>query len=506
MKKYVHIYLILIISSCFYCFTLAPTIIGGDSASFCVSVHKLALHFGRAWDHPLHTVLGKLFSFLPFELAFNLNLMSAFFGVQTVLLIFLIIQHLTHSHSTAFFGSLSLMVSHAFWQHSVITEVYTLHAFFVALLVYLAVTMLRSKWFKYLFPMVFVLGLLNHLILLLTLPAFLVYIVMNIEPRQRKMILKASAIVLSFMIFIVICLFIFQSRVMKDLLIAILKGPPPILHYILPPDLTLFMKELVFYGLYLCYQYPLLGAIIGVIGIVQLLKKDRPTAVLLLLIIVSNGLFFIKTTSWGSYGGTKYTFYISDYTVFAVFVGYGALSLFKQISYGVERWQIQGNRRKIQQQFSSGMIAISVILTVIFYALMPLFVSYLNIDLLHARTLPYRDNNTFFLNPNKRGYYGDRKFGEEILELSQENAVVFADFTPHSILRYLMKIEHNRPDVKLFRCDEKTDLSKRIDTIKRERPHTHIYLADNNEYYNLEAVEETFRIKPYASFFEIIAK
>ena len=140
MRKYLYNYLILIISSLFYLFTLAPTVIGGDSSLFCVNVYYSTLHFGRANDHPLHIVIGKLFSLLPFEFAFNLNVMSAFFGVQTVLLIFLIIQNVTHSNLAACFGAFSLMVSHAFWFHSVIAEVYTLNAFFLALLVYLTLT------------------------------------------------------------------------------------------------------------------------------------------------------------------------------------------------------------------------------------------------------------------------------------------------------------------------------------------------------------------------------
>ena len=104
VPKYSHKYLILAIASLFYGFTLAPTVIGGDSPILSLKAQNLALHFGRASDHPLHTVIGKLFSLLPFELAFSLNLMSAFFGVLTVLLIFLIVKHLTKSESAAWFG------------------------------------------------------------------------------------------------------------------------------------------------------------------------------------------------------------------------------------------------------------------------------------------------------------------------------------------------------------------------------------------------------------------
>lgn len=136
---------------------------------------------------------------------------------------------------------------------------------------------------------------------------------------------------------------------------------------------------------------------------------------------------------------------------------------------------------------------------------MPKIVSILNIDLVHARTLPYRDNNRFFLNPNKRGYNGDRKLGQEILQLADRNSVVFEDFTPYTILKYLITIENLRPDVKLIFCNEKTDMQIRLDEIKDEKTNTHIYLADN-DYCNLNGIEEKYFLKKHGPFFEILTK
>ena len=174
-----------------YAYTLAPTIIGGDSAAYCLSVHHLSLSFGHADDHPLYLILAKLFSFLPFELSFSLNLMSAVFGSLTVFLVFRIIEHITHSRPAAFFGSLSLMVSHAFWQHSVIAEVYTLNTFFLALLIYITLVFFHYGFYRYLFILIFLLGILNHLVLLLTLPAFLYYILVHTDNRGRRFFFAA---------------------------------------------------------------------------------------------------------------------------------------------------------------------------------------------------------------------------------------------------------------------------------------------------------------------------
>ncbi len=296
-----------------------------------------------------------------------------------------------------------------------------------------------------------------------------------------------------------LALFLSRPQAVKAWIHAILVGPPPIHYYLFPPSgLKPFLKELLFYFLYLGYQYPLSGILLGIFGILQLFKKTPAVASLLLLVIVINALFFIKSTFWGSYGGTKYTFYISDYTVFAIFVGNGADALFGM----AKRWKDQPIARRV----AVGLSATLVILTVVFYAMMPHFLTYLELDVLHARSLPYRDNNRFFLNPNKRGYDGDRRFGGEIFRLAAQNSVVFADFTPYSILRYLVVIERKRPDVKLVSCDEKTKLRERIDEIKAERPDAKIYLADKNSYYNLKGIEEKYHIQEYGSFFEIVAK
>ena len=104
-----------LISFVFYTTTIAPTIVGGDSSEYCLLVQKSILKFGNPHDHPLYILIGKIFYLLPFEPAYNLNLMSAFFGSFTILFVFLATYHITESKYASFFGSLSLMVSHAFW-------------------------------------------------------------------------------------------------------------------------------------------------------------------------------------------------------------------------------------------------------------------------------------------------------------------------------------------------------------------------------------------------------
>lgn len=334
---------------------------------------------------------------------------------------------------------------------------------------------------------------------------------MSVERKTRNKFLLASGVLVVFATVLLASLFAFRYNFMKGLLKSILLGPPPIIHYILPPgNITTFVKELVLYFLYLFYQYPMFGVILGGIGILQFIKNDKITALFLLLIIFLNGFFFMKTTLWQSYGGTKYTFYISDYTIFSIFLGYGSLSLFSQINRLSRRCKITLQNNKTRVLSSVLVILFGVLLTVSFYSFIPEIVSYADIDLVNARTLPYRDNNKFFLNPNKRCYYGDRKFGEEVLQLSEKDSVVFADFTIYTILRYLIVVENKRPDIKLI-SSQGIIIREWVDRIKHNDPNTHIYICDDNEqdtadYYNFEGLEEKYILKRCGSFFEIVPR
>jgi hypothetical protein len=499
------LFLIIFISGLFYLFTLAPTIIGGDSSQFAWDVFRFKLHIGRASDHPLFILIGKLFSFLPFELAYSLNLVSAFFGVCTIILIFLIVKRLTTSVLSAAFGSLSLMVSHAFWSHAVIAEVYTLNGFLLALIIYFSIRPSENIYEKALKFLIFFLGLFNHLILILTLPAIIYYHLANSTVEKRKKIILILGISTVLFLLVLFFLVIINFNQLRAILYHILIGPPSIIEYLfIPKNFFDFFKELIFYVLYLIYQYPALGVIIGLVGAWKLLKKDRKTALFLLLIILLNGLFFIKTTSWPSYGGTKYTFYITDYIIFSIFMGYGFRYLIEGIS------SILRHSKLLKEKINADslvifIISFSICATIIFYHCMPQVVSYFNIDLIHSRQVDYRDNNNFFLNPNKRGYLADRQYGINILTRVEKNSVIFADYTPYTILRYLKNIDGVRKDVELKNA-EGIQILREVENIKNKNSKVHIYLADINSDYNLNGLNEKFIIKDLKSLYEIVEK
>jgi hypothetical protein len=118
--------------------TLAPSVatVFDDSLEFQLVCPTLGI--AHPTGYPLYTLLGKLFTLIPVgDIAYRVNLMSAFFAALTVAFTYLLVRILTDGSLSAFFASLAIAVSPVFWSQAVIAEVYSLNAFFTTLVVYL---------------------------------------------------------------------------------------------------------------------------------------------------------------------------------------------------------------------------------------------------------------------------------------------------------------------------------------------------------------------------------
>ena len=133
-----------------YLLTLAPTITWRNDGADGPELTTVAYVLGIAHPpgYPVYVVLGKLFTLLPIgDVAYRVNLMSAFFAAATISLVYLITLGLCCSLSrgastrapriAASAAALCFAFSPTFWAQATIAEVYTLNAFFVALLFYL---------------------------------------------------------------------------------------------------------------------------------------------------------------------------------------------------------------------------------------------------------------------------------------------------------------------------------------------------------------------------------
>ena len=117
-----------------YLITTCPTIYLGDSGELTAAAFCLGIPHNSGY--PLYCLLGKLFCLIPLgNIGFRMNLMSCFFAAATVGLVCHFILKITSSILAAITGSLVLGFSPILWNQTICAEVYSLHAFFVALLI-----------------------------------------------------------------------------------------------------------------------------------------------------------------------------------------------------------------------------------------------------------------------------------------------------------------------------------------------------------------------------------
>jgi hypothetical protein len=420
-----------------YAVTLAPTVIWSDSAAFAREVLMGPLQFGTAADHPLYIAIGRLLKPLPFELAWLLNFESAVFGALAVAMVYRCARQLELSRIAAAIGAAALGVSQAFWLHSVIAEVYSANAFFLAAtLSFLIEWGVRKRWRSLAAALtVFAVGLTNHLVLLALMPAAVVFVVIS-EPRavfNRKTLLMLAALTAALAAMAVVVSPI-GNAVRK-----VWVGPPSIWEYFslkIDPGPTL--REARFYVIFFVYQFPSIALPLGLVGIGSL-RRTRPAILTLLLMTIAiNAGTFIRHTGYQSQGTTKFVFYISDYVVFAILCAAGAEATLARLA------DRAGFNR---QRLGTAMLAVVAIVPPVLYALIPSVASRAGVDLVGGSRLPHRDNQRFFLNPSKRGEYGARQYATEAFAMVPPNAVIFADSTPYEVLRYLQIVEHVRSDV-----------------------------------------------------------
>ena len=168
---------VFLLSFILYVRAAAPSVatIFDDSLEFPLVVHRLAI--AHPTGYPLYILLGKLFSlFNPTNVAYQLNLMSAFFGALTVATLYRVglafgIQlwrnHLLSPgfHAGMILTALNFGLGPIFVSQATIAEVYTLNAFFFGLILWLA---LQRRWLWLAF--VIGLSLTHHRTTLLLLP------------------------------------------------------------------------------------------------------------------------------------------------------------------------------------------------------------------------------------------------------------------------------------------------------------------------------------------------
>jgi hypothetical protein len=161
-----------------YAGTLAPTVLpyGApdtlDSPMLQAEVSVLGI--GHPTGYPTYMMLTHLFTYLPLgDSAYGINVASAVYGVAAVLVVYLAGLRLCRRAVAAAAGALAFGLSGAFWGQAVISEVYTLEALLVAIVILALLVWRDTRAERYLLLSAFLVGLslTHHLTSVLLVPA-----------------------------------------------------------------------------------------------------------------------------------------------------------------------------------------------------------------------------------------------------------------------------------------------------------------------------------------------
>lgn len=163
-----------------YLLTLAPTVTAEDSGELITASYFLGIPHPPGY--PTWCLLSHLFVYIPLgNIAWRVNLSSAFFASCTTLFIFLLLLRLTRNKIASVSSALLFAFSLEFWEQSVITEVYSLNTLFIILCLYLLRLWEETGKTKYLLWLSFVYGISlgNHYTMFVVGPLLVGYIVFS---------------------------------------------------------------------------------------------------------------------------------------------------------------------------------------------------------------------------------------------------------------------------------------------------------------------------------------
>jgi len=412
-----------------YLKTLAPGVYGFDSAELATGVFTQGIVHPPGY--PLYLLVGKLFTLLPIgDVAYRLNLMSAFFGSLTIVLLYYAIRNIIENRFAAWFAAMLFAVSNYFWQMALIAEVYTTYTAFLA-----GNLLLLSLWRKqgtrrYLlaFALLYGLSLTAHTSGILFAPAF-AWLILS-TPHWKKS--HWPLVIPMFLLFLI--------GLTPNVYLSLRASASPAMNYSSSysgVDLTTLSGlwwmisskawgflifgytwheipgELIRFTTYLWRNYLGIGVILGTIGIAWLWRRSSTWTIGLLLGFTTYSFFIANYRVID-----KDTMFLPSYAVWTVFIAGGFMAVYEFI----------------EQSLSKNLDVLWLMRTVktlsIAFIALGLVLNWRWVDMSKV------DNYTLF--------------AEEVLAAAAPHAVIIAPWSSAAVLEYYQVTEGQRPDLLIF--------------------------------------------------------
>ncbi|HOK08666.1 MAG TPA: DUF2723 domain-containing protein [Candidatus Hydrogenedens sp.] len=423
--------LVFLISFFTYLLTLAPTVTAEDSGELITASYFLGIPHPPGY--PTWCILSHPFTYIPMKnIAWRVNLSSAFFASCTVFFLFLLIYQISKSKVASVSSSLLFAFSSEFWEQSVITEVYTLNTLFLILCLYLLWHWkeTRFKTYLYWFSFIFGISLGNHYTMFVVGLLFAVFVLYTGIKNQEHWTVFVHCLLITFLSWLVVVIYLPIRSISNP---PIDWGNPETLinfiHLILrkhysfmltqyPRSLERFFKQ--------CYLF--FGMSTDQFGIPLLLVPILISYIFIIFRYASFGILVVSIGLLTSLAGIlvqNFNFDLEWLEVMSVF----AIPLYVCycIAFGLTTGVLLN-----WLKYSFKKIAYIIVVLFLFIPLIPLYCNYEKND--------YSD------------YWYAHEFGVNILNSLSNNAI-YIPYTDHASfpILYLQQVEGIRKDIKIGR-------------------------------------------------------
>jgi len=499
------------LSLALYVRTLAPSLLYGDIAEFQTLSYTLGMTHPSGY--PTQIIFGKLFTFLPFgDIAYRVNLMSAFFGALAAANVYLIVRLLGGWWMAGLVASSALATSVFFWRRTIIAESYAPAAGMLTV-VWLSVLLWRrtDKW-----GWLFVAGLAGglslgiHSTVMMTGVSVLIYMLLTARKRNAWIGAAAGA-ALGLVLTIAFFLYLdyndppssiynttYRTNLAErgltpeefdsptDRLLAIFPSQSFWSYYFsaMPEEILRRLGEYVnsFSG----WQFAaiLLGAL--ALFIIPEIGQRRWREGLYALVAFALIWGFAVSVEFSVYQ----EFYVPAAVIVHVWMGVGVSALLDGAEWLFKRWQVIGGVLSV----SKGPERSGVIVSLLGLALVGLSVWNARTDL----RLAVREGTTAFIQDEKiypRDPERATKEGQRILSQVEDNAILFANWDRLYSYVYTAHILEGRTGIALHELltvpQPGTTTMAYIDANIATRPiYFTVWVPELEKYYQVEQIDE----------------
>ncbi len=430
-----------------YGLTCAPGVLWQDSAMFQHRVWFFDVRgeSGLPLAHPLYILSARAFTLaIPFgDFAWRVNMFSALCGAAAVAVAMRLLLNLTRSPAAALVGTLSLAVSHTFWTHCAIAEVYNLYALGLVVELWCIERWMHTRRWTWLAMAILVngLNLSNHLLAILHWPVYLGLLIWAI----RSGMLRAkhlTGLVLALIAGSSPYLWLIGENIsVGQGVVAALKeslvGPEERSSKVLSTDFS-FARQAGRSALYFAMNFPTPVVVLAALGF----WKWAGTPGKRWFALTAGAIFAINSVFAFRYPvPDQFVFFTPAYVIVALLIGIGAADMLNR------RRDSSPSDPRVRQVTKLAIVA--ALLPIVVYAAAPSVFRMTGFSIGAKRDIPFRDTLAYFIQPWKTGDDSARRFADAAFEVAAPDGLLYADTTIKNVLVYVRDVQGKAPGVTL---------------------------------------------------------